>query len=231
MFEVPALDPKTITGGTTNLKILIMNPPYQRRGQLWSERDKAFLIDSILNGYDVPKIYIADFSFGRIHLNLANRQYAVIDGKQRLGAIFDFFQNRLRLSEDFEWAVNPGIRLAGLTYNDLIQNHPKAASRFANFNLSVMRVITDDEAKINELFVRLNRSKPLTGAEIRNAMGGVVPTLIRECVRTRFSLPAFASRPTDGKTTTRPQSFCCWSSAAIRWERRSRISIVLSRKG
>jgi hypothetical protein len=57
-----------------------------------------------------------------------------------------------------------------------------------------MRVITDEEAKINELFVRLNRSKPLTGAEIRNAMGGVVPGLIRDLCqhpffvdRTRFS--------------------------------------------
>jgi hypothetical protein len=164
------------------------HPLYQRRGQLWSERDRAFLIDSILNGYDVPKIYVADFSFGPTHLNLANRQYAVIDGKQRLGAIFDFFENRLRLADDFEWAVNPGLNLAGLTYNDLLQNHPKAARRFANFSLSVMRVITDDEAKINELFVRLNRSKPLTGAEIRNAMGGVVPGLIRDlCAHSFFS--------------------------------------------
>jgi hypothetical protein len=32
---------------------------------------------------------------------------------------------------------------------------------------------------INELFVRLNRSKPLTGAEIRNAMSGPVPEVIR----------------------------------------------------
>jgi hypothetical protein len=61
-----------------------------------------------------------------------------------------------------------------------VQNHPKVASKFANFNLSVMRVVTDDEAKINEMFVRLNRSKPLTGAELRNAMGGVVPELIRD---------------------------------------------------
>ena len=45
-----------------------------------------------------------------------------------------------------------------------------------------MRVITDDKSKINELFVRLNRSKPLTGAEIRNAMTGPVPEIIRVLV-------------------------------------------------
>jgi hypothetical protein len=42
-----------------------------------------------------------------------------------------------------------------------------------------MSVITDDEAKINELFVRLNNSKPLTGSEVRNAMRGPIPVLIR----------------------------------------------------
>src|SRR5438046_729720 len=52
--------------------------------------------------------------------------------------------------------------------------------QFDNCNLSVMSVITDDEAKINALFVRLNRSKPLTGAEIRNAMTGKVPGLARK---------------------------------------------------
>ena len=36
------------------------------------------------------------------------------------------------------------------------------------------------------LFVRLNRSKPLTGAELRNAMLGVVPSLIREIAAHEF---------------------------------------------
>jgi hypothetical protein len=108
-------------------------------------------------------------------LNSSGTQYAVIDGKQRLGAIFDFFDNKLRLAKDFEWTQNLDLSLSGLSYKDLLQNQPRAASKFANYNLSVMRVITDDEAKINELFVRLHRSKPLTGAETRNAMGGVVP--------------------------------------------------------
>lgn len=179
MFEVMAFEARTLSWWYDQKDNIDLEPPYQRRGQLWSERDREFLIDSILNGYDVPKIYIADFTFGLTKLNSTNRQYSVIDGKQRLGAIFEFFENKLRLAEDFEWAQNPGLSLSRLSYRDLLQNHPKVASKFANFNLSVMRVITDDEAKINELFVRLNRSKPLTGAELRNAMGGVVPGLIR----------------------------------------------------
>ena len=190
MFEVTSFDARTVSWWYDQLDNIDMDPPYQRRGQLWSVRDRAFLIDSILNGYDVPKIYIADFSFGRTSLSKSGLQYAVIDGKQRLGAIFDFLSSKLPLASDFEWSQNPTLRLGGLSYKDLSLNHPKIASRFANFNLSVMRVITDDEAKINELFVRLNRSKPLTGAELRNAMGGVVPELIRDlCLH-----PFFAQR-------------------------------------
>lgn len=43
-----------------------------------------------------------------------------------------------------------------------------------------MRVLAKNEKPITELFVRLNRSKPLTGAEIRNAMSGPAPELIRQ---------------------------------------------------
>jgi hypothetical protein len=46
--------------------------------------------------------------------------------------------------------------------------------------LSVMSVYTDEESKINDLFIRLNRSKPLTGGELRNAMKGIIPILIRK---------------------------------------------------
>jgi hypothetical protein len=49
-----------------------------------------------------------------------------------------------------------------------------------------MSVITDDEGLINDLFVRLNRSRPLNGAEIRNAMRGIVPDLFRKIVEHDF---------------------------------------------
>ena len=44
----------------------------------------------------------------------------------------------------------------------------------------VVAVIASEEEPINELFVRLNRSKPLTGAEIRNAMAGPAPEIMRQ---------------------------------------------------
>lgn len=57
---------------------------------------------------------------------------------------------------------------------------------FEQFNLDVMSVITNDVEKIKDLFLRLNRSKNLTGAELRNAMDGIVPDLIRRLSDRKF---------------------------------------------
>ncbi len=179
MFKVSQFDPRTLRWWVSQRTKIDMDPPYQRHGRLWSTTDKAFLVDSILNEYDVPKIYIADFTYGNTRLNKKGLSYAIIDGKQRLEAIFDFFDGTLVLDEQFILQQNPALKLAKLGYSDLKQNHPEVADIFDNYPLSVMRVITDDESKINELFVRLNRSKPLTGAEIRNAMAGPAPQVIR----------------------------------------------------
>jgi len=160
-----------------------MDPPYQRRGRLWSDTDKAYLIDSILNGFDVPKVYMADFTWRRSPLNTKKLPYAIIDGKQRFEAIFDFFDNAVTLNDDFIYAADPSLALAGLGYKDLITNFPEVAEEFDNYNLDVMSVAAQTVEPINELFVRLNRSKALTGAEIRNAMSGPAPEVIREIAK------------------------------------------------
>ncbi|WP_271078212.1 DUF262 domain-containing protein [Aurantiacibacter sp. MUD61] len=156
------------------------DPPYQRKGRLWSDQDKAYLIDSILNGFDIPKLYLADFQFGESDLNASRLPYAIIDGKQRLEAVFDFFDNQLVLAKDFVWRENPELNLAGLSLKDLYAKYPDVAEEFENANLTIMSVFTNDERLVNDLFVRLNRSKSLTGAEVRNAMVGPVTDVIRE---------------------------------------------------
>lgn len=182
MFQVRPFETKTLSWWHSEKSNVDLAPVYQRRGHIWTAADKAFLIDSILNQYDVPKIYIADFTYTNTKLNKHNLPYAVIDGKQRFEAIYNFFDGNVVLAQDFIWTEEPALQLGGLSYKDLQASYPKVASKFANFNLTVMSVITDEEGKINDLFIRLNRSKPLTGAEMRNAMQGEVPPLIRKLV-------------------------------------------------
>lgn len=186
MFKVATFDPKVLSWWKSKRTKIDMDPPYQRHGRLWSTADKAYLIDSILNGFDIPKLYIADFNYGNSALNRRQLPYAIIDGKQRFEAVFDFYDGRFALNQDFRYLPNESLKLAGLSYTDLRSNYPEVAEDFDNYQLTVMAVITDQEETINELFVRLNRSKPLTGAEIRNAMVGPAPGLFREIAKHEF---------------------------------------------
>ena len=185
-LKITTFDPKNLSWWKVRKAKIDMDPHYQRRGRLWSATDKAYLVDSILNGFDVPKFYIADFTYGDSKLNKKRLPYAIIDGKQRFEAVFDFFEGRITLNADFVLLEDPGLKLGGLGYRDLQQNHAEIVEIFDNYPLAVMSVITDSEELINELFVRLNRSKPLTGAEIRNAMAGPAPSVIREMAKHEF---------------------------------------------
>src|SRR5258705_11636595 len=98
-FKVSSFDAKTLLWWRGRRDKIDMDPPYQRRGRLWSDADKAYLIDSILNGFDVPKLYVADFTWGQSPLNTKRLPYAIIDGKQRFEAIYDFFDGRITLNE------------------------------------------------------------------------------------------------------------------------------------
>jgi hypothetical protein len=179
-FKVTIFEAKTLSWWRNRKSKIDMEPPYQRRGHLWAPSDKAYLIDSILNGYDIPKLYIADFTWGDSDLNKKKLPYAIIDGKQRLEAIFDFFEGNIVLNDDFIFLENSTLKLGGMGYKDLQVNYSEIAELFDNYNLMVMSVSAKSEEPINELFVRLNRSKSLTGAEIRNAMTGPAPKVIRD---------------------------------------------------
>lgn len=184
-FSIRIWDPRPLIWWNSKRSSIDMEPPYQRQGRLWSPTDKAYLIDTILNGYDVPKIYVADYTWGSSPLNKKNLPYAIIDGKQRFEAIFDFFDGNIVLNEDFVFLNNPSLKIAGLGYKDLLK-YSDVIDELHNYPLTVMQVYTNDEKTISELFLRLNRSKPLTGAEIRNAMTGHAVTLIREIAKQDF---------------------------------------------
>ena len=135
--------PKTLIWWFNRKNEINFDPSYQRRGRLWSVEDKAYLIDSIINGFDVPKLYLADFQFGQSKLNEAKCPYAIIDGKQRLEAVFDFFEYKIVLGKDFNYRRDPSLKLGGLSLKDLRQSHPRVAEEFENASLDIMSVIAE----------------------------------------------------------------------------------------
>jgi hypothetical protein len=186
MFKVRAFEVKTTSWWFGERDNIDMEPKYQRKSGVWDDRAKAYLIDSMINEFDIPKIYIADFTFFNSKLNDNKKPYAIVDGKQRLESIFAFFDGNLNLNEDFIYFSDKTLKLGGLSYKELKTQYPKISQKLDNFNLSVMSIITDEEEKIHELFLRLNKSKSLTGAELRAAIGGEMPSIIKQISEHKF---------------------------------------------
>lgn len=186
MFKVKPHEPKSLIWWYEQRQKINMSPTYQRRGSLWSKQKKALLIDSVLNEYDIPKIYIADFTQADTSLNEARKPYAVIDGQQRLETFFEFFKNRVELPAEFVFLPNPSLSLQNLKYRDLRRKFPTIAQKFEEYTPAVMSVITDEEEKVDVMFVRLNSGLQVNAAERRNAMPGPIPRLIRKLVAHQF---------------------------------------------
>jgi hypothetical protein len=149
-----------------------LNPEYQRMGGVWTLSKRRLLIDSILNDYDIPKLYFHVLS--EETLRSSGFRYAVIDGRQRLEAIWDFIDGKFALAGDFEYQRDSNVDMASLTYDDIAKKYPKIRIKFDSFVLPVVTVDTegDDLDLIEDMFSRLNEAVPLNAAEKRNAIGG-----------------------------------------------------------
>jgi hypothetical protein len=162
---------------------ILIDPDYQRMGEIWTLEKKQLLIDSIVNDFDVPKIYFHDL---RDYDRKSKYEYAIVDGRQRLESVWSFIDGDFPLSSDFEYLRNKKLNAAGLTYSELATQHPQIKQLFDASSLSVFVVQTDDLDLIEEMFSRLNEAVPLNAAEKRNAFGGPLPKITREVAATPF---------------------------------------------
>lgn len=131
---------------------LDLSPRFQRRDR-WDRDKQSRLIESFILNVPVPPVYLAEEERG---------VFAVIDGKQRLTAVADFFAGQFRLA-------NLAFRtdLDGRRFEDL---DPISVSTLSMRPLRAVMVMrqTDDWVK-HEVFLRLNTGgQPLNAQEIRN---------------------------------------------------------------
>jgi hypothetical protein len=161
-----------------------LEPPYQRQGEIWSLEKRQLLIDSLINRYDIPKLYFHKLE--REQAKKTKKDYAVIDGRQRLEAIFGFIDGEFPLSKDFEFLEDETVMAAELTYDDLARKYPRIKQRFDAFTLPIICVETEDLELIEDMFSRLNEAVPLNAAEKRNAIGGDMARAITELSKHPF---------------------------------------------
>jgi len=155
------------------------NPDYQRP-PVWSISQKRLLIDTILRGYDVPKMY-----WRKVNKN--PDKYEVVDGQQRLRAICEFMQGDFDLGKSAD-PIN-GIELKNLKYTDpdskkTIPDDLRLS--FDTYTLDIITLTDTDEEEVREMFLRLQNGTTLKAQEKRNAMAGKMRDFVKTLSTHRF---------------------------------------------
>ncbi|WP_129789679.1 DUF262 domain-containing protein [Promicromonospora panici] len=186
-FTVTPLRTNTVAYVERMRGLIQLDPVYQRQGEVWSRAKQALLIDSIINQFDIPKIYFHQHA-APIVVDGKKYKYSLVDGRQRLEAIWDFMDGKFALAEDFVHLETGSTSAAGKTYRELQAEEDHTAMLFGASPLDIMCIQTDDVDLIEEMFSRLNEAVPLTAAEKRNGRGGPLRTAVRTlCDRELFT--------------------------------------------
>lgn len=152
--------------------VIDFSPPYQRESGVWTKNVREMLIDSVVNGLDMPKLYFERLRERRHGPGGTYYQYAVIDGKQRLTTIVSFLADELRLAPDFIYFADENVNAGGMTFSDLEREYPSIAREVSGYLLDVVAVVSDSGDLVEEMFQRLNSSSSLNAAEKRNSVLG-----------------------------------------------------------
>ena len=161
---------------------LLVNRKYQRK-LIWSVDEKQKLIGSILKGYPIPLILLAERPL--IH---GSGKYEIIDGMQRLNAICGFIENLFSFNSkyfdinEFSYAkqlADEQVFARGENFDVLSR---KECANILDYQLAVTIYSAMDESDITEVFGRINSGgKHLSNQEKRQAG---VTTPFAEVVRT-----------------------------------------------
>ena len=152
---------------------LDMSPSYQRNA-VWTNRQKSYLIDSILNGYPIPEIYIQEDIDEAGHA-----MFIIVDGQQRLRAVLEFLDNKFKLNEE------DSPEFHGALFTDLTSDQKRT---FFKYNFIVRTIPEMPEEDIRGIFKRLNLNVvSLNQQELRKAAysGGFIK-LVSELSEKQF---------------------------------------------
>lgn len=144
--------------------------PDWQRDEVWQDGKKQQLIDTILRGWKLPKFYF-------VKTSEEPEEFEVVDGQQRLTAIFEFFDNQLSLSPQ-------SAREFGAS---LYKNLPSDVSdSFDDFEIEYDEILEGTEQELKSFFQRLQQGLPLTSSEKLNAVHSALRNFCRQMVKRTF---------------------------------------------
>ena len=142
------------------MRLKIVAAIYQR-GEVWPEEKKKLLIDSILRGIDIPKLYF---------FKINNDSYEIVDGNQRMATIIGFFD------EDFK-------DKDGRTFSDLTDEE---RAKVEQHQFTVIEITEANENDLSDLFLRLQLGVPTNSGEKLNAIKSNMREFVKTLAVTNF---------------------------------------------
>lgn len=133
---------------------LELRPDFQRRA-VWSNAARIMLMDTILRGVPIPKIYVAT----AIREDKSYR--VVIDGQQRISAILDFLRGEFALTAPYQGPEE------GKKFDELSK---ECRDDFLSYKIDFDEARNPTEDEVREVYSRVNKyTVPLNKQELRRA--------------------------------------------------------------
>lgn len=151
---------------------LSVNRRYQRK-LVWDLQEKQDFIDTLLRKYPIPLILLASYTF----LDNNEKRVEVIDGLQRMEAIFSFISGKYKIKFNentgyFNLDAIPGYG-SKVRSGELFQNQPalplSLCESFLKYDIPCSITETDND-NIDEIFRRINsKGRKLSNQDLRQA--------------------------------------------------------------
>jgi hypothetical protein len=123
-------------------KQLELNPRFQRR-PVWTDKAKSYLIDTILRGKPIQKIFIRQ----KINVSTRTSTREVVDGQQRLRTILSFVKDGFVVNK----RQNPTH--GGVLFSQLPED---IQAQLLAYEISVDLLINTPDSEVLDIFSRLN---------------------------------------------------------------------------
>lgn len=134
---------------------LVVNRDYQRGSGIWPNGPSSYFIDTIIENFPFPKIYMYEF----VNREERNIRKEIVDGQQRISAITRFYNN--------EFALGSDSGRSGIRYRDLDE---ETQEKFLSYVVSVDVIRSAQRGEILQMFRRMNAyTLPLNEAEKRHS--------------------------------------------------------------
>lgn len=158
--QMRQIHPQKIELPISTLKAMVedqigLNPDFQRRDR-WDTKKQSRFVESIIMNVPVPPVFLGEDRYG---------SYVVLDGRQRLTAIYEFLRGSYALEKLEVWKELNGMRFTDLEDKGLA---PTIKRRF----IPAVLLLRESSPEVKyDVFDRLNTGGvPLNTMEIRNAV-------------------------------------------------------------